>query len=193
MCASWAGWRGRASFVAKEEAGASATMTDDGENTQHGRFPDSGLTTALTGGEHRPPPQAPGASPSRSAASAWARAGTGLQGRTRPPSLPCSLGDTVVTHSQPLGGPVNRPWLCDLPRGENSSCRQHPPPPSPPRSPGQGTGLLDKGPRGLGSRMGTTGWPPWRTLSKMPLYSRAPKTGLGWQAGTEGPLRRPSH
>lgn len=42
-----------------------------------------------------------------------------------PPCRLCSLpGDAVGdSFSQPLSCPGNRPGLCDLPRGENSSCR----------------------------------------------------------------------
>lgn len=117
-----------------------------GENTQDRQLPDSGFTTALTGGEHRPPPQALGASRSHFSCFCKGRGWNRLAGQNpASPSPPCLLGDTVVTHSQPLSRPVNRLWLCDLPRGENSSCRQHPPaPPTPALSPGHGTGFLDK-------------------------------------------------
>lgn len=54
-----------------------------------------------------------------------------------------SHGDTVGdSFSQPLSCTVNTPRLCDLPRGENSSCR-----PPLPWSSGHRTRLLDKSPK----------------------------------------------
>lgn len=105
--------------------------------------------------------------------------GSARQNPSSKPAVEChprarAGGDSLA---QPLGCTVNRPRLCDLPRGENSSCRRPLP---------WSAGLeASYWPRSLGSSTVRMGGPPRRTLFKMSLFPGAPKTGLGL-AGRQG-------
>lgn len=100
--------------------------------------------------------------------------------------MPASLGDAVGDSlSQPLSCTVNRPRLCDLPRGENSSCRR-----PLPWVLATVQGYRTRVTRGLSSRMARIGCLPARGHSLRCLSTQGPpRLALGiWQTGTEGLL-----
>lgn len=112
--------------------------------------------------------------------------GWGLEWVRRAACRPYSHGDACGgdSFSQPLGCTVNRPQLCDLPRGENSSCGQ----PSPGALATEHSSWT-RGPRGPAAGQ-------WRQdvllggVSLRCLSPRGPhhRPWSCWQAGTEGPL-----
>lgn len=110
---------------------------------------------------------------------AWdCRAAVG-SAKQNPPSMLASHGDTVGdSFSQPLSCTVNTPRLCDLPRGENSSCR-----PPLPWSSGHRTRLLDKSPERPRLQDGEDGLPSLE--DPLYFYPGASKTSLG-AAGRQG-------